>query len=469
MKKKLLLINPNNVYKKGIYNSSDYSVPPMGLGILAALTPDHWDIEILDESFEEFTYRDADLVGFTALTSQATRAYELATIYRKKNIKTVMGGIHASMMTDEALQYIDTVIVGEGESIWNEVLVDFENDELKETYHGTLLSMYESPTPRIDLYHPGYGLGSLQTTRGCPMKCDFCSVHTFNGRKYRYRSVDAVVEEYKLIPQERLYVIDDDFYGYGKKHANRAKDICRGFINSGIKKEWYTFCSMNLANDEEALQLMAEAGCRMILLGIESELTDQLEASEKITNLKTGVENYEKVYDAFHNAGIAVLGSFIFGLDTDTRKTIRARTDYFINSGVDCIQPGMLTPLPGTITYKNLKKENRINDMNYPEAWNKYTFFNCVIDPINMTSNEFQELMNEEWRRMFDLKVIKRKYLNTLKATKNAFAAGWALSTNLKYHNTVFEGSKEDYNYSDIYRQLTSLSMEFSKEFPAIG
>lgn len=461
-KKKLLLVNPSNVYKKGIFNSGDYSVPPMGLGILAALTPDHWDIEILDESLDTFTYKEADLVGFTALTSQATRAYELAAIYRSKNIKTVMGGIHASMMLDEALTYVDTVVVGEGESTWPVLLEDFEKNCLKKTYYGTLESMYESPTPRLDLYHPGYGLGSLQTTRGCPMKCDFCSVHSFNGRKYRYRSVEAVVDEYSRIPQDRLYIVDDDFYGYGKKHADRAKDICRGFINSGFKKEWYTFSSMNLAKDEEALQLMSEAGCRMILLGIESEVTSQLEASEKITNLKTGVENYEKVYDAFHKAGIAVLGSFIFGLDSDTRETIKARTDYFINSGVDCIQPGMLTPLPGTGTYQTLKKENRINDMNYPEAWNKYTFFNCVIDPIHMTSNEFQELMHEEWQRMFDLKVIKRKYLNTLKTTKNAFAAGWALSTNLKYHNTVFEGNRSDYDYSEVYRQLTSISMQFS-------
>lgn len=467
-KKKLLLINPSNVYKVGAYGSSDYSVPPMSLGILAALTPDHWEIEILDENLEIFAYLDADLVGFTALTSQATRAYELAGFYREKNIKTVMGGIHASMMTDEALQYVDCVVKGEGESVWAEVLNDFENDQLKKTYQGTLLDLFESPLPRLDLYHHGYGLGSLQTTRGCPMKCDFCSVHAFNGRKYRYRSVEDVVEEWKQIPQDRLYIVDDDFYGYGKKHAERAKEICRGFINSGVKKEWYTFCSMNLANDEEALHLMAEAGCRMILLGVESERTDQLVASEKITNLKTGVENYEKVYEAFHKAGIAVLGSFIFGLDSDTQATIKARTDYFINSSVDCLQPGMLTPLPGTLTYQNLKKENRINDTNYPKAWNKYTFFNCVIDPINMTSDEFQELMNEEWRRMFDLKVIKRKYLNTLKATKNAFAAGWALSTNLKYHNTVFEGTKE-YDYSDIYRQLTSISMQFSPENHTMG
>ena len=468
MTKKLLLINPRNSYRAGIYHDGDFSVPPMGLGIIAALTDSDWEIEILDESFDVFQAKKADLVGFTGLTSQATRAYELASIYRELNITTVMGGIHATMLPEEALKYVDVVVKGEAEGVWRELLHDFKQGSLRKIYESELQDLYTMPPPRIDLYNPKYAFGSLQTTRGCPMKCDFCSVHTFNGRKYRYRNVAEVVDEYKRIPQKSLYIIDDDFFGYGLKHAERAKDICRGFIESGIKKEWYTFCSMHLATDAEALQLMAQAGCRMILLGIESEIVEQLVASEKLTNIKVGVQNYEKVYDAFHQAGIAVLGSFIYGLDTDTVQTIRNRTDYFINSGVDCIQPGMLTPLPGTLTYQNLYKSNRINNMDYPKAWEKYTFFNCVIDPVNMSVDEFTELMHAEWDRMFDLKVLKRKYLNTLKATKNPIAAGWALSTNLKYRNTVFEGIREPYDYQKIYLELTSMTLNFNQTGHAV-
>jgi len=119
----------------------------------------------------------------------------------------------------------------------------------------------------------------------------------------------------------------------------------------------------------------------------------------------------------------------------------------------------MLTPLPGTLTYRNLLKENRILGNNYPGDWEKYTFFNNVIDPKNMTAEEFTSLMHEEWERMFDLKVLQRKFLNTLKATRNLFAAGWALSTNIKYRNTVFEGLKEEYDYPKIINGLTSLSI----------
>lgn len=451
---RLLLVNPKNIYKGGIYHTDEYSVPPMNLGIIAGLTPDHWDIEILDENFDEFVLKDVDLVGLTALTSQATQAYRLAEICGEAGIPTVMGGIHASMLPDEALLYVDTVVKGEAESIWATFLEDFEKGKAEKLYEGTLQPMYKSPSPRVDLYSDKYVLGTLQTTRGCPMKCDFCSVHTFNGRKYRYKSVEAVIEEYKQITQDKIYIIDDDFYGYGEYHAERARQICRGIIDTGIKKDWYTFTSMALAKDPETLKLMSEAGCRVVLLGIESELTDQLVASEKITNLKVGVENYEKVYDAFHKAGIAVLGSFIFGLDSDTPETIRARTNYYLNSGIDCIQAGMLTPLPGTKTYFKMLEEGRIMKSDFPGDWERYTFFNNVITPRNMTHEEFTDLMEEQWEVIYSTKTMKRKYLSTLKATRNLNVAGWSLSSNVQYRNTVFEGRKEFIRYKDLIKDL---------------
>jgi radical SAM superfamily enzyme YgiQ (UPF0313 family) len=459
-KYKLLLINPKNKFKHGIYHQDDYGVPPINLGIVAALTPNHWDIEIIDENFEEFEYRDADFVGFTALTSQVSRAYEIAAMYRKNKIPTVLGGIHASMIPDEAMQFMDAVVKGEAESVWGQVIIDFERNNLKKLYSGEQLPMVNSPFQRMDLYSAKYSLGAIQTTRGCPMKCDFCSVHAINGHKYRHRSVDDVVKEFISIPQKKVYIVDDDFFGYSKASAQRAIDICKGIIKSGVKKDWYTFTSMHIASNEEALKYMAEAGCRIILLGIESEVTDQLHASNKQTNIKIGVDNYEKVYDAMHRNGIAVLGSFIFGLDTDTPESIEQRTDYIINSGIDCVQAGILTPLPGTGTYYKMLAENRITHTNFPEDWDQFTFFHTVIKPKNMTSKELMDIMKVSWSRMYDKNVLKKKYFKTLKATKSPEAAGWALATNVNYRNTVFEKEAEYLEFKEIYRQLTGIEMD---------
>lgn len=457
---KLLLINPKNKFKHGIYHSADYGVPPINLGIIAALTPDHWDVKILDENFEDFIYEPADLVGFTALTSQVTRAYDIAALYRENNIPTVLGGIHASMIPEEAMQFVDTVVKGEAESVWGDVIRDFENQSLKRMYSGELLPMVNSPVQRMDLYNKNYALGAIQTTRGCPMQCDFCSVHAINGRKYRHRSVEEVVQEFISLPQSKVYVVDDDFYGYSKASAQRAKDICRGIIDSGVQKDWYTFTSMHVASDPEALRLMAEAGCRVILLGIESEMAEQLASSNKKTNIRIGVDNFQSVYDAIHRQGIAVLGSFIFGLDTDTPETLERRADYYINSGVDCIQAGILTPLPGTGTYFRLLAENRVTHTNYPTDWEQYTFFHTVIEPKQMSSAELMRSMWGIWERIYDVKVIKKKYFSTLKATKNIKAAAWALFTNVNYRNTVFEGQKENLDFKEVYREVSGVDLD---------
>ncbi|MBW6460984.1 MAG: B12-binding domain-containing radical SAM protein [Bacteroidales bacterium] len=461
---KLLLINPKNNYKHGIYHSDEYGVPPINLGIIAALTPGHWEVKIIDENFEGFEYYEADLVGFTALTSQITRAYEIADIYRKNNIPTILGGIHASMIPDEAMNYVDVVVKGEAESVWREVISDFERKSLKPLYIGELLPMVKSPFQRMDLYNESYSLGAIQTTRGCPMQCDFCSVHAINGRKYRHRDVEDVVKEFISIPQQKVYVVDDDFYGYSRASAQRAKDICKGIIASGVQKDWYTFTSMHIASDEEALRLMAQAGCCIILLGIESEVTDQLVSSNKKTNLRIGVDNYSSVYDAMHRQGLAVLGSFIFGLDTDTPESIERRTDYIINSGVDCVQAGILTPLPGTGTYYRLLAEGRITHTNYPKDWEQYTFFNTVIEPKHMTSTELSELMKRSWERMYDVDVLKRKYFKTLKATRSPKAAGWALFTNVNYRNTVFENEKENLSFKKIFKEVSGIDLDSNVE-----
>ena len=440
--------------KEGFFDTNTIS-PPLGLGIVAALTPPHWDVEILDENFDTFEYREADLVGLTALTSAVNRAYEIAGIYKGKGIKTVLGGIHVSMLHEEALKYADSVVIGEAESVWAQLIADFEQGVLKRKYKAELLPMNKAPLPRRDLFHPGYVYANIQTTRGCPMKCDFCSVHIFNGSHYRQRPVEEVLDELETIQKDRLFFIDDNIIGYSKSSAERAVELFKGMIRRGIRKDWLCQASLNVADNEEVLKYAAESGCRMILIGIESEKEGQLEEVNKKMNLKIGTENYQKVFEKIHKHGISVLGAFIYGLDTDSVEDLENRTDYAIHSNVDAIQATIVTPLPGTSLFKRLERENRLLYTNFPKDWEHYHFLEVVYKPKLMTAPELTTAMHDNWVRMWDLKVLQRKMLRTLKDTKNSRAAVFAYFASLERHNAAFGTSRQPI---DLNKMLQGLS-----------
>lgn len=417
--------------------------PPMALGIVAALTPAQWEVEIHDENFMPFEYKEADLVGFTSLTATINRCYEIAAEYRKNRIPTVVGGIHASMLPEEALQYVDSVVVGEAEYSWPKVIDDFEHHRLEKIYTSKLPSMVDSPSPRIGLYHPDYSFGSVQTTRGCPMKCEFCSVHTFNGSKYRLRPVEAAVRDFVSIPQDMVYIVDDNFVGYSKRARDHAVDFFKGVAESGAEKYWAGSASMNIADDEEVLEWAAKSGCKLIFLGIESELIDQLEQSQKLVNMKIGIDRYQEVYHRIHKYQMSVLGAFIFGLDNDTPETIANRTNYILDSDIDIIQASILTPLPGTDLFKRFEEEGRLLYHNYPEDWERYNYAEVVFKPQKMSPHEFERVVYENWEKLYSLKTLNDKFLKTLKTTRDPRTAIWALSSNIHLRNFVFEGTKE--------------------------
>ncbi|MCK5764950.1 MAG: B12-binding domain-containing radical SAM protein [Bacteroidales bacterium] len=464
-KRKLLLINPLSTNRQGLILHSHVIYPPIGLGIVAALTPDHWEVEILDENWDRFEYKEADLVGITALTSSVTRAYELADIYRKKGIPTVLGGIHASMVPDEAQKFVDVVVTGEVESVWEKLIADFEHGRLKSLYRGELLPFKNAVYPARHLFHKKYQFASIQTTRGCPMKCDFCSVHQFNGNKYRERPVGEVLDELETIEQEKIYFVDDNLIGYGKRSQQRTIDLFKGMIERGIKKQWFCSASMNFADNEEVLELAARAGCMMVLLGIESERIEQLEETNKKMNIKIGIEHYDEVFKKIHKYGISVLGAFIYGLESDTPETMANRTEYINNADIDAVQATVLTPLPGTGLFKRMQAAGEIDFNNYPGDWERYDFVDVVFNHKNMSKDVFFDEIRKQWDALYNDHTLKKKFLRTLKHTKSPLAAIWSYGSNLQYYNMVYEGIRPRKNIEDIFG-LDDSSKEMLKSSP---
>lgn len=441
MHRKLVLINPVDRNRAGLSVNLSSRFPPLGLGIIAALTSDNWDVTIIDENFEPFVYREADLVGLTAFTASVVRAYEIARCYRERGIPTILGGIHASMLPHEALQYVDTVVIGEAEGVWPKVIADFEVEKLKRMYRGTWLELKDIPMPRHDLFHAGYMFDSIQTSRGCPMNCEFCSVTAFNGHRYRQRPIHEVLDELEAIPRKKVFFIDDNIIGYGREAAERAIRLFKGIIERGIKKDWMCQASMNFADNDDVLAYAAMSGCRMVVLGIEAENIGALSEVNKKLNLRIGTDVYRETFRRINRHGIAVIGAFIFGMDCDTPEALRRRTEYILKSEIDIMQTTYLTPLPGTRLFDRLKADGRLFYTDFPADWVHYDMTEVIHRPLMMTPHELQKTMAESNYRLYNSKSLFCKFIKTLLATRNLVTASWAYFSNRNYRNVAFSQS----------------------------
>ena len=365
---RLLLINPSNTHK-GLGNIRATAWPPLNLPYLAAVTPNHYHIEVLDENIEPFEFREADIVGITAYTASVYRAYQIAQIYRKQGIPTVMGGIHVSMMPEEAANYCDAVVIGEAESIWPKVLEDFEAGKLQKQYKGTWTNLENLPLPRRDiLRNPYYQWGSIQTSRGCPMNCTFCSVTAFNGRRFRRRPLDAVIEELEQIPQNKVMITDDNIIGFGEEDLEWTRVFFSRILEKGIKKIFFAQSSILLGEDPELIRLASKAGLKIVFVGMESINPKALKSYKKSINLnRLQQDRYLELVNRIRKGGIAFLGAFVLGSDEDNHSSFHQTLKFINSSHIDVFRSPSQRPCPAHNFGKPYKKKNRILNQDFPK------------------------------------------------------------------------------------------------------
>ncbi len=366
--------------------SNKYVSCLLAIPTLAALTPDEHEVRVFDENVEDIDYDwPADLVGISVMTMFAPRAYEICAEYRARSVRTILGGIHPSMLPEEALSYADSVVVGEAEEIWPVVLQDARAGRLKRTYHADRLADLEcSPAPdRTALARGRYFTDSVQTTKGCPFCCEFCSVHAFDGQRIRHKRIAQVVQEIRDIQaspcrykrKKAIFFADDNLIA-DLPFASELVDALEP-----LQINWMCQASVNVAQDEDLLRRMRRSGCGAIFVGFESISPENLGQMHKAVNRK---HDYTQVIDAIQSHGMLVQGSFILGYDSDTSESFDELIDFVARHHLFAPVFNILTPFPGTKLFARLKAAGRI----LHEDWSRYDTRHAVFAPARMSPDE---------------------------------------------------------------------------------
>lgn len=380
---KILFLSPG--WPKGrLWGELGFKFPTLSLAALAAVTPEDWEVAFHDDAIRPApAFPDADLIALTAMTAQANRAYELADAFRSQGKTVVMGGFHASNLPDEALQHVDSVVVGEGELVWPRLLADLQAGCLKPLYQADNLidTTLIPPAKRIIFKGSGHFFtNTIQTTRGCPFDCEFCSVTAFYGRKYRKRPVEQVLAELQTLRKANSFVffVDDNIVA----DRRYSLELFAGMQGMGLK--WLSHAPIDFAEDQELVQAAGRSGCIGMFVGFESLNQDSLEAMGKVTNKAA---SYRQYADQFRDNGIGILGSFVMGCDGDTPAVFEQTLRFCEDARLEAAIFPILTPYPGTRVRQRLEAEGRIFNNN----WLDYDMEHVVFQPRGMTVQQLQD------------------------------------------------------------------------------
>ncbi|MCP5105032.1 MAG: B12-binding domain-containing radical SAM protein [bacterium] len=404
---KILFILPSDSiykYKGAIKRTITYA--PLTFTTLAALIPGELEaeVEIIDEGVQKPDYENKmyDIVGITCVVSSAPRAYELAGYWRKRGSHVVLGGAHPTLMPEEAARHCDTLVKGFAEETFPQLLRDFQKGEIKKVYEQDKECPLSSPNPRRDLTAKKLyvSVPTVIANRGCRNDCEFCAIPRMWGRKNFTRPVAEVIDEIKRLNSKSVIFLDPSPIS----NKEYAKEFYRALIP--LKIRWAGLATINITKDMELFDLIVQSGCIATLIGFESLSQESMALSRKGFNR---VEDYKRVIETLHRNGISILGTFVLGLDGDTKESLNRMPELIAELGVDLPRFAVLTPYPGTDTFNKLKRDNRL----ITEDWSKYDSEQVVFKPKNMTANELQQIFYGVYEKTYSLKHVVRRTIRS--------------------------------------------------------
>lgn len=383
-----------------------WQMEPLAIAQLASLTPLDVEMEFFDDRVEEINYQtQTDLVAINIETYTAKRAYEIAKEFKSFGRKIIMGGFHATLFSEEVLDYADAVLIGEAENLWAKVISDCKNNNLQAVYKAEERPSLAGILPNRSIYkNKKYlKLGLIETGRGCYFKCDFCSIASFYNYTYKYRPVKDILNEIKDQSYKYYFFVDDNICA----NIERSKELFRALIPLKIK--WVGQASIDIARDDELLSLMKASGCLAVLIGFESLNQETLREMGK----PAGYQNiiYDEAVKKIHRSGLRIYATFVFGYNNQDEYSFQATYKFVKKHKFIIAAFNHLVPFPGTPLYKRLAIENRLL---YKKWWLEptYHFGDVAFRPNHINQGELAGLCHQYRKKFYSIPSLWRRLFN---------------------------------------------------------